>query len=144
MAEYDYRFLLAGGIVFLFGIGLLLLGYFTGRKYWLIIRVGESATATVLRITRCADFHTFRYQMTYRTKNGQQITAYWNEHPRIRFLRRHPEGSTMAIKYLPDSPNDFIVTGSGITMISSSCCIAVGIGVILLAIRLVCFMFTMV
>lgn len=142
--EYDYRFLLAGGVVSLFGIGLLLLGYFTGRKYWLIVRNGKPATATVLQITRCPDFHTFRYRMTYRTQNGQQITAYWNEHPRIRFMRRHPEGSTMAIKYLPDSPKHFIVAGSGITMISSSCCMVVGIGVILLAIRLVSFMFTMV
>ena len=33
VADLDWRFLLAGGIVFLFGIGLLLLGYITGRKY---------------------------------------------------------------------------------------------------------------
>ena len=142
---FDYRFLLAGGIIVLFGLGLLLLGLITGRKIWLLIRDGETATATVLQIIRCADdlasqdlratkHYTFRYQMSYRTKNGQLITAFWNEYPRIQFTRQHPEGSRLTIKYLPESPEEFMVTKHSRTMLSSAACIVIGAGLIVLGI----------
>ena len=145
MEEFDYRFLLAGGVIALFGLGLLLLGILTGRKVWLLIRDGETATATVLKISRCTDdlasqnlratsHYTYRYQVSYRTKNGRQITAFWNEYPHIRFTKQHPVGSRLTVKYLPESPEQFMVTQHSTTMLSSLVCIVIGTAVIALGI----------
>lgn len=142
MEEMDLKILLAGGIVMLAGLALALLGYFTGRKSWRLIREGENTQATVLRILRCTDFHTFQYQMTYRTRNGTQITANWKEHPRIRFKRRHPEGSCLTIRYLPEEPEEFMVVGHPIAAVCSGGCLVLGLGIMLLGIRIACLMFT--
>ena len=141
VGRIDYSFLLAGGIIMLFGIGLLLLGYFTGKKPWLLIRNGVPTSATVSRISRCMDRQTYQYQLTYRTRGGQQITAFWDVYKRRQYTRRHPEGSTMKVKYLPESPRKFIVVNDHTAILCSACCIVTGIGVMLLAIWIVSFMF---
>ena len=139
----DFRFLMAGGVIVLFGTALILLGYFTGRRSWQLLRTGQTATATVLRITRCPDYRTFRYQLAYRTKDGQQITARWKVYPNIHYVRRHPEGSTLRIRYLPQSPKEFMVGDHPVDVISSACCLIVGVGVIVLGICIACCMFTL-
>jgi len=138
MEDTQLKILLAGGIVWLVGLALTLLGYFTGRKSWQLLREGETAQATVVGIARCADFHTFKYRMTYRIYNGQQITADWKEYPRIRFKRKNPEGTVLTIRYLPEEPEEFMVVKKPIAAASSACIVLAGIGIMLLGIRLAC------
>lgn len=141
MENLNLQFLLAGSIILLFGIGLSLLGFFTGRKSWLLIRDGVTTTATVLRVVRCTDSRTYQYQMSYQTKSGQPITAYWHEYPRVRFARKHPEGSRLTIKYLPESPKQFMVVSKPIAALSSAVCLVIGVGVIGLSLAIIALMF---
>lgn len=141
MENVDYELLLGGGVVMLFGIGLLLLGYFAGRKPWLILRAGEPADATVLRIIPCLDRQAYQYQLAYRTRDGQQITAFWNIYKRRPYTRLHPEGSSMKVKYLPESPKKFIVANDHTAILGSACCVVAGVGVIIVAIWIIILVF---
>ena len=134
MDSIQLQSILACVVVMLFGIGLTLLGYFTGRKSFLLLRDGQPAVGTVVRIVPDAERRTYRYQVAYTTGKGEKIVSFWKVYPHRGFARRHPEGSKLKIKYLPEAPKEFMVADHPVAIVSSMLVLIVGIGVMLLGI----------
>ena len=148
MEQLTTKAFLAGGAICLFGIVFALLGYFLGRKPWKLVRNGETTLARVVQIQKVFnsnlnsdeelhhdDYYSCRYQLSY-TVNGKQITNWWDVQPNSSFRKKYPEGSTLTILYLPESPEKFRVKECNTDIIGSSCFLIIGIGLIFLGIQL--------
>lgn len=135
------QFCLAALVVFAFGIGMLMLGWISWKKRYLILRYGKEAVATVVAINKCFDGNRYQLRLSYTTQDGKNVVRNWNENHTFSYCKKHPIGSKMRVMYLQDKAEKFVVKDShelnaGLIFMS-----IVGAGLIVFSIFIICSAF---
>ena len=121
-----FKFVLAALAIFAFGIGMLLLVYFTTKKRRYIKKYGIKVDAEIIghrsfynpvynnngdRINSVSYYISCKYI----TKNNEEITKEYRDVSFGKlYVRRHPIGSKIKISYLPEEPRQSIIMNSSL------------------------------
>jgi len=122
-----FQFILASLVIFVFGLGMILLVYFTTRKRRYIKKNGIEVDGEIVgsrAFYNPNQYNDIRYENTsyyisckYITKNNEEIKKEFKDVSyRKGYIQAHPIGSKIKIIYLPEKPHESIVKSSSLSL----------------------------
>ena len=137
-------FFLATLVILLFGIGMFLMGYFPMKKNRKLYLSGVGTTAVVVRIKpTIGDRNRYQLTLKYRTSSGEMIVP-WDEFKSRYYCKKHPVGSQIEIKYLPEKPGCLMLPGMTQLKFMQFMMLGTGIGLMLISVLFCVAAFTAV
>jgi hypothetical protein len=69
--------------------------------------LGIETTAVITAYSPSSTDNTYSVDVEYTTQDGKNVSARWNRSKKYYYRKKHPEGTEIRIKYLPDNPRKF-------------------------------------
>ena len=100
-------------VLLAFGAGMFLMGFAQYKKIIALHHHGIVTTATVATVTRSVidrgsndviNNRSYEYKLEFKTQSGETKIVKWDVYMSEDYKKRHPVGSTIQIKYLPEKP----------------------------------------
>lgn len=136
-AEHRLEFLLAAGVLSLFGAGTCWFGNaLCGLRFLLRLR-GIRTTGTLSRVSRDYRTRAYRCTMTYPLENGRTISSEWPVHQHLLNPDRYL-GRTYTVYYDPQKPNVYDCAFFGPSKLLGTLTVLMGLVMIAAALAAVC------